>query len=253
MSVLLAIETSQRHGGVALRNRAGETYVELLSANKRHDDDLLPAIDRTFQRAGLTPRDLSGGVIGVSIGPGGFTGLRIAVSTVKMLAEVLGAKIVAVPSALVAAESWRQSRKSDRTSPESNATLQHDYPGGSVVVALACKNDSCWCTRISCDERGCRIEGVPGLCDQTTLEVREITVVLADAHFPEPLRRRCEQASVAVVEPVFDPRACLTIADQMAREEKWSDPLLLLPLYPREPEAVTLWNKKKEHHSGTWA
>ncbi len=44
--VVLAIETSQRKGGVALRDASGAAYVEWVAENLRHDDDLLPAIDR---------------------------------------------------------------------------------------------------------------------------------------------------------------------------------------------------------------
>src|SRR5262245_14406799 len=101
---ILAIETSQHIGGVALRDAQGRAHVEMLLAKRRHDDDFLPAIDRLFHRASLKPADMK--AVGVSIGPGGFTGLRIAVSTAKMFSEVLGAKIAAPPTALVVAESF---------------------------------------------------------------------------------------------------------------------------------------------------
>ncbi len=85
--VLLAIEASQRRGGVAVRDRDGEDHVEWLGESARHDDDLLAAVDRLFGRLRLAPADT--GVVGVSTGPGGFTGLRVAVATAKMLAESL--------------------------------------------------------------------------------------------------------------------------------------------------------------------
>ena len=87
--ILLAIETSQRRGGVAVRDAAGDAHTEALAARRVHDVDLIAAVDRLFARLGLEPSDL--GVVGVSVGPGGFTGLRIAVSTAKMFAESLGA------------------------------------------------------------------------------------------------------------------------------------------------------------------
>ena len=100
-AVVLAIEASQRRGGVAVEH-GGRTDVEWMSADVRHDDDLLPAIVRLYKRCALVPGMTD--AVGVSIGPGGFTGLRIAVSTGKMMAEATGAKIVAVPTALVVAE-----------------------------------------------------------------------------------------------------------------------------------------------------
>src|SRR5687767_12602677 len=103
MKVTLAIEMSQRSSNIALCDRSVRIDVEAISSKKRSDDDFMPAVDRLFHRMKLTPEDLQ--AVGVSIGPGGFTGLRIAVSAAKMLAETLKLDLVAVPSAIVASES----------------------------------------------------------------------------------------------------------------------------------------------------
>jgi len=52
--------------------------------NSKHSEALLPLIERVLGQQGLEFADL--GALGVSIGPGSFTGLRIGVSTVKGLA-----------------------------------------------------------------------------------------------------------------------------------------------------------------------
>ncbi len=221
--VLLAIETSQRQGGIAVRDRAGGTHVERLVAARRHDDDLLPAIDRLFARLGLAPGDL--GVVGVSVGPGGFTGLRIAVSTAKMLAEALGARIVAVPSALVAAEA---------------------YGGrGPIVVGLSGKNERFWATRLERSGECWQIVGEPGLVDGAEFEPAGLDAVLADQYLPAEARTRCERQGVGVLEPVFDPAACLAEAGRRWRAGDDTDPLQLTPLYPRPPEAVSIWERRK--------
>jgi len=266
MPLLLAIETSQRIGGVALREipaigdlAAGSwkdkaIHVEMLRSADRHDDDLLPAIDRLFGRLGLTPRDLgaAGSAVAVSIGPGGFTGLRIGVSTAKMFAEVLGVKVIAVPSALVAAEAERQ-RSEVRDQP---GNLR--FSDASVIlVALACKGETCWCTRLQRGadqdnhEQGWRIiddpatGSSPGIADANSMNLAGVDALLGDEHLPQAIRARCEREGIPVIEPVFDPRACLIIAQRMVREGLTVDPLLLAPLYPRQPEAVTLWEKRK--------
>ncbi len=123
---LLAIETSQHFGGVALRGLDGAIHVEPVDTELHLDDDLIAAIDRLCRRVGITSGEL--GAVGVSIGPGGFTGLRIAVGTAKMLAETLGVRLVAVPTAHVVAES-------------------HDGDG-PILVALAAKGDRFWATRL---------------------------------------------------------------------------------------------------------
>ena len=62
--VLLAIETSQRLGGVAVRDRDGGDHAESLRTSNRHDDDLLAAVDRLYTRLQLAPSDTE--AIGVS-------------------------------------------------------------------------------------------------------------------------------------------------------------------------------------------
>src|SRR5262249_52997193 len=74
---------------------------ELLREGTRHDDDLMPAIDRLCKQHNVRPADL--GRIAISIGPGGYTSLRIPIPTPQMLPEATGAAVVPIPSAAVAA------------------------------------------------------------------------------------------------------------------------------------------------------
>jgi tRNA threonylcarbamoyladenosine biosynthesis protein TsaB len=66
----------------------------------------MAAIDRVLADARWTARELGG--LAVAVGPGSFTGLRIAVSTVKGLALALELPIAAVPTldAMAAALPW---------------------------------------------------------------------------------------------------------------------------------------------------
>ncbi len=217
-SVMLAIEASQRHGGVAVRDPQGRHHVERLRSSARHDDDLLAAVDRLYDRHGLRPAQT--GAVAVSVGPGGFTGLRIAVSTAKMLGEALGAKIVAVPTALVATES-------------------HDGPG-PIIIALAARDDTAWATRLTRDETDGTwiIAGEAGLVDADTIWLKGIKAVLGDDYLPGPIRERCQAQKVPVIEPVFSPSACLDVGWRLLQDGRTSDPLLLAPIYARPPAAV---------------
>lgn len=220
--VLLAIETSQRAGGVAVRDREGRDHVELLSAG-RYDEQLMPAIDRLYGRLGLRPADT--GAVGVSVGPGGFTGLRIAVTTAMMLAETAGASIVSIPSALVAASS---------------------YEGpGPIVVALAAKGSTCWAARL--DRTGDGMWGIASegrLADAASIDLTGVKAVLADSYLPQALREKCEQLGRKVVAPNFDSLACLAILTHLYMEDRTTDPLVLTPMYPRPPEAVVRWEAR---------
>ncbi len=224
-AVLLAIEASQRAGGVAVRDAAGQTHVEWMSSTARFDDDLLPAIERLYRRLGLAPDRT--GAVGVSVGPGGFTGLRISVSAAKMLAETLGAKIIAVPSALVAAEA---------------------YEGpGPIIVALASKDATTWVTRLDrSDEHdgAWTIEGDGHLADAAGICLDGIKALLADHYLPQPVRDKCAAEAVGVVDPVFSPLGCLSGATRLFEMSRTTDPLLLAPIYPRPPAAVSIWERR---------
>lgn len=93
---LLAIETSGRTGSVALAEDAEVLLAEQFPHGLRNAAGILPLIDRLTRRAGWTPRDLD--AVLLSLGPGSFTGLRIAVTLAKTLSFATGAKLVGVPS-----------------------------------------------------------------------------------------------------------------------------------------------------------
>src|SRR5207245_6411196 len=103
---VLAVVTSSLAGGVAWLD--GERLVAeyLLDVSVTHSERLMSAVDRVLADARWTPRDLAG--LAVAVGPGSFTGLRIAVSTAKGLALALGLPISAVPTldAMAAALPW---------------------------------------------------------------------------------------------------------------------------------------------------
>jgi tRNA threonylcarbamoyladenosine biosynthesis protein TsaB len=238
MPLHLAIETSQHHGSVAVQLPDGRIDSETLATKKRHDDDLLPAIDRLFARNNLKPRDLAGGAVAVSIGPGGFTGLRIAVATAKMFAEALGTKIIAVPSALVAAEAIPRANQTQ--------TAESRQPKADCLVALSAKNNSFWLTRVEPNENHWQISPLhaPGIADAVSMSLDGIVAVLADEHFPPDARHRCEDENVSIIPPVFEATNCLAVAERMQKNGQFTDPLQLLPLYPRQPEAVTIWQQR---------
>lgn len=61
---------------------------------KRHTDELLVSLDELLVKAKLSASELD--VIGVCVGPGSFTGIRVAVSIVKGLAIESDIKIIEI-------------------------------------------------------------------------------------------------------------------------------------------------------------
>lgn len=93
---LAAIETSTAVGSVALFED-GHLIAETSSRTPNgHGESLLPAMDALFDRVGWSPRDVARW--GVGVGPGSFTGVRVAVATAKGIVLATGAELVGVTS-----------------------------------------------------------------------------------------------------------------------------------------------------------
>lgn len=92
--IILAIDTSDARGSVAILREGA------LVARKAHEDGsdysawLLVAVDNVL--AGAKTEISEVGLLGVSTGPGSFTGLRVGLTTVKAWAEVYGKRVVGI-------------------------------------------------------------------------------------------------------------------------------------------------------------
>lgn len=105
--VSIAIETSCRLGGAALG--AGQALVDIVDfdAASRHAGQLVVQLDKMLTRHGLRPADID--EVYVSVGPGSFTGTRVAVTVARMLAQTVpGIAVVAVPTTHALAEGARE-------------------------------------------------------------------------------------------------------------------------------------------------
>jgi tRNA threonylcarbamoyl adenosine modification protein YeaZ len=96
MRPLLAIETSGKSLGVALRAESGLLFSENVTAGSVHGRALAPLIRKALDAGGLKATDLE--AVAVSLGPGSWTGLRIGISAAKALAWGAKIGIVGVPS-----------------------------------------------------------------------------------------------------------------------------------------------------------
>jgi tRNA threonylcarbamoyladenosine biosynthesis protein TsaB len=94
--LLLAVDTATRRLGVAVL-RGATVLAELAEEPERPPSEtLLPAIDRALAQAGVNLDALDG--FAVAIGPGSFTGLRVALATVKAFAFGAARPVAAVPT-----------------------------------------------------------------------------------------------------------------------------------------------------------
>jgi len=227
----LAIETSNPSNpgpgapAVALGRRGEDGTVVLLAlervaASSREHDDLTPAIARVLAAAGVAAPALSRVV--VSIGPGGYTSLRMATVTGQMIAEATAAAVVAVPSAMVVAQGAGD---------------------GPMAVALAGKKDAAYVTVF---ERGWAADiathGPSWGQLMTAADVSALAVerLLADEHVPITILHAARERGMLVDKPTFDAAALLRLGCLLP-----PIPIeRLVPEYGREPEAVTLWRAR---------
>jgi tRNA threonylcarbamoyladenosine biosynthesis protein TsaB len=101
--LVLAMDTATPRVSVALGDD-GHVVAALQLASgtdrghgvRRHAELLAPAVESLCRQVGVRVADLS--AVAVGIGPGMFTGLRVGVTTAKLLAQVLRVPVVPVAS-----------------------------------------------------------------------------------------------------------------------------------------------------------
>lgn len=79
---ILAIETSLRNGSVALALDGVVIASRVLPSEMRSAQSLAPCVKEMLAEQGWKPNELSG--VGVTIGPGSFTGVRVGVTFAKV-------------------------------------------------------------------------------------------------------------------------------------------------------------------------
>ncbi len=140
--LILAIETSSRIGSAALALGTDLLAVSAFSAPLQHSAEVFPTIDGLLSRHGCTPSNVR--QVHISIGPGSFTGLRIAVTIAKTMHLANDAKIIAVDSLDVVAANLRDtsakpatsSRDDCRASTPDRIAVLFDAKRGQFFVAL---------------------------------------------------------------------------------------------------------------------
>jgi tRNA threonylcarbamoyladenosine biosynthesis protein TsaB len=95
--MLLALDTSTRLAGIALYSGTDGLIAEHSwhSAN-RHTIELMPRVAQMLAQAGAASKDLR--AVAVALGPGSFTGLRVALATAKGLALAEDLALLGVPT-----------------------------------------------------------------------------------------------------------------------------------------------------------
>jgi tRNA threonylcarbamoyladenosine biosynthesis protein TsaB len=94
--MLLAIDTATRYASLALYDGERVVSEETWRTANYHTVELMPAIVRMLERQGISVEALQS--VGVSLGPGSFTGLRIGMGVAKGLVLARDIPLLGVPT-----------------------------------------------------------------------------------------------------------------------------------------------------------
>ncbi len=104
---LLAVDTSTRWAGVGLQADSGTQLETVWRSDQNHGRELMPAIMNLLEQANLKPADLTN--LAVALGPGGFSAVRVGISTVIGLAMPGNLPVVGVSTHRVEAQPFLDS------------------------------------------------------------------------------------------------------------------------------------------------
>ena len=106
--MLLAVDTSTAHVGLAVYDGAQVIGEYVWRSNQHHTVELAPAVAELLAHSGLTMDDIH--ALGVALGPGSFTSLRVGLSLVKGLALARHLPLVGIPTLDIYAASQTASK-----------------------------------------------------------------------------------------------------------------------------------------------
>jgi len=94
--LVLALDTALQRCSAAIWRDGVVLAAEIEDREKGHAERIAPMVDAVFRKAGVQPNDLDR--VGVIVGPGGFTGVRVGLAFARAMGLATGAGVVGVAS-----------------------------------------------------------------------------------------------------------------------------------------------------------
>jgi tRNA threonylcarbamoyladenosine biosynthesis protein TsaB len=220
--MLLAIDTATRWLGLSLFDGRSIIADWGWRCQNRHTVELGPAVNAILQRTGTTVEDLIG--IGIAIGPGSYTGLRVGLGFAKGLALSRAVPLIGVPTLDIVAAGV----------PE--------YAGRLVVIAEAGRS-RVLAGRFSWQSRGgWKASAAPEIATWDELLENlddQVSTLFAGEIAPAAAKRiraaRPRARTAPAPDHVRRPAWLAQLAYQRLRKGNVDDPATLAPNYLRQP------------------
>ncbi|MBN2386584.1 MAG: tRNA (adenosine(37)-N6)-threonylcarbamoyltransferase complex dimerization subunit type 1 TsaB [Anaerolineales bacterium] len=213
--MLLAIDTSTARIGLALYDGIQVTAEQVWLGTAHHTQELAPALSGLLARCGLTIDSLQ--ALGVAIGPGSFTSLRVGLALAKGLALARHLPLVGVPTLDVVA----------RAVPLAGQRLAAVLQAGRGRLALGWYRDG---------EDGWQADGPVRVttAEELAARIRRPTIICGEltAADQQRLRRRFKNVSLSSpAESVRRPGILAEIAWQRWQAGQTDETAGLAPIY----------------------
>lgn len=237
--LVLAIETSGRIGSVALG--CGNTLLaqSVFSGFMKQSAELFPEINKMLTQIRAHPGNIR--QVCVTVGPGSFTGLRIAVTAAKMMYFAHQVRIVAVDSTDVIAENAPKFLDNNTEKAVDCVCTILDAKRNLFYASVFDRTPDGW-TKVFGTQAVTAEELLRWLAKQGRKKVYfggEGLVYYAKK-FETPFTAMLD-------EKYWMPNAAglLKVGQKLAAEGKFADPHALTPLYIRKPEAIENWERRQ--------
>jgi len=232
--LVLAMDTATAQVSVAFGDQGVVLGEVRLAGGRRHAEQLAPAIDYLRGEVGVDLGHLA--AIAVGTGPGLFTGLRVGVTTAKVMAQALRIPVVGIPSLDLVAYPLRYSDRMivavlDARRREVFAARYRPVPGGVQRISDYAVHSPA--------ELVADLQVEPGLGPHGLLLAGD-----GLARFPDEFAA-LEHAEVADAEFAAPSVAALVaLATARAEREEFEAPAELHPLYLRQSDAEIAWGDR---------
>ena len=102
--ILVAIDTSTRYAAVGVTNKSGIRICRSWRSNQNHSRELMPASVDCFDELSLVPNQTTH--VAVALGPGGFSSVRVGISTALGLITPRRLPVAGVPTHKIEVEPY---------------------------------------------------------------------------------------------------------------------------------------------------